>query len=94
MTGRITSERWPDEPEYALAVPSFRVVVFGDSKNISKLLKLNDGRIWIINSEDNLHYFHNVVEYVMPDMQEELIEQIDMLNGKKAVQQFEMETDL
>lgn len=78
----------------ALAVPSFRVVVFGDSKNISKLLKLNDGRIWIINSEDNLHYFHNVVEYVMPDMQEELIEQIDMLNGKKAVQQFEMETDL
>ena len=38
----------------ALAVPSFRVVVFGDSNNISKLLKLNDGRIWIINSKDNL----------------------------------------
>lgn len=29
----------------------------------------------------------------MPDMQEELIEKIDMLDGKKAVQKFEMETD-
>jgi len=77
----------------ALAVPSFRVVVFGNSDNINKLKALNDSRIWIIHSEDKLHYFKSVVENLMPEMQDELLEKLSMLDGATAIRKFEMRED-
>jgi len=74
----------------ALAVPSFRVIVFGKSDNINKLKTLNDNRIWIIHSDDKLHYFKNVVEKLMPEMQDELLEKLSMLDGATAIRKFEM----
>lgn len=52
----------------ALAIPTFRLVIFGSSNNISKLMELRDTRITIINSEDKIHYFKNIVEQVMPSI--------------------------
>jgi len=77
----------------ALAVPSFRVVVFGNSGNINKLIELNDSRIWVIHSDDKLHYFKNIVEKIMPEMQDEVLEKINMLDGVSAIQKFEMRDD-
>lgn len=73
----------------ALAVPSFRVVVFGNSKNINKLKELNDNRIWVIHSEDKMHYFKNVVHRLMPEIQDELLEDFSMLDGVTAIRRFE-----
>lgn len=77
----------------ALAVPSFRVVVFGNSNNINKLKELNDNRIWLIHSEDHIHYFKNAVEKLMPEMQDELLEKLSMLDGVNAIRKFEMRED-
>ncbi len=40
---------------------------------------MNDSRIIVINSEDKIHYFKNFVEKAMPDVQEDIKEQIEML---------------
>lgn len=60
-----------------LAVPSFNIMVFGQSTNIDKLKSLADDRIIIVNSEDKIHYFKNIVEKVMPrihpDIEESLV---------------------
>jgi len=60
----------------ALAVPTFRLVVFGSSKNINKLNELGDSRIVIINSEDKIYYFENLVDKVFPNASEELVEEM------------------
>lgn len=62
----------------SLAIPSFRLVIFGNSDSIDKLISLNDSRIIVINSEDNIHYFSNIVNKAMPDLQDDIKEQISI----------------
>lgn len=60
-----------------LSMPSFRLIIFGETKlsidgketdsNIFKLLKANDPRIIVVNSDKKIHYFENFVNKVMPD---------------------------
>jgi len=73
----------------SLAIPTFRIVVFGQSDAINKLKKLNDSRIIIINSEDKIHYFKNIVQIVMPDVQQELEEEIKLTPVNRIIKQFE-----
>lgn len=62
-----------------LSIPSFRLVIFGKGPNIEKLINLDDSRITIIHSDDNIHYFKNFVQNVLPsihpDVEEELRQQ-------------------
>ena len=46
----------------SLAIPTFRLVVFGKNDAIAKLTEMDDSRIIVINSEDKIHYFKNFVE--------------------------------
>ncbi len=64
----------------ALTIPTFRLVVLGDTTkgNIQKLLELDDPRIWIIGGEDSnrnekIHYFEYFVNIILPDISEEEI---------------------
>jgi len=57
-----------------LAIPSFRLVVFGKSTNIEKLIELGDTRITIIHSDDEIHYFKNIVEKIMPSIHPDIEE--------------------
>lgn len=61
----------------ALAVPSFKLIVFGSGDNIDKLNVLKDCRIIIINSADKIHYFKNIIENILPPIAEETIEDIE-----------------
>ena len=61
----------------SLAIPTFKLIVFGQSEGISKLTERDDSRIIVVNSEDKIHYFENFVEKAMPDIQEDVKEQID-----------------
>ena len=64
----------------ALTIPTFRLIVFGDSTkgNIEKLLELDDPRIWIIGGKDDsgetIHYFEYFISKILPDISEEKIE--------------------
>ncbi|EHU3551949.1 SIR2 family protein [Listeria monocytogenes] len=60
-----------------LSIPSFRLIILGDTKyknnadkeidtNIGKIRNMDDSRITVINSEDKIHYFNNFVEKLMP----------------------------
>lgn len=52
----------------ALSLYDFRLVVFGKSPFIDKLKEIGDNRIWIINSENKIHYFNNFVEFALPPL--------------------------
>lgn len=69
----------------ALSVYDFRLVIFGDSDMIRKLHEIGDNRIWIINSEDNIHYFNNFVERVLPTQDEEQREEIEIKKSLKKL---------
>lgn len=56
----------------SLAIPTFKLVVFGKSEAISKLIEMGDTRIVVINSDDKIHYFKNFVERAMPNIQEDI----------------------
>ncbi len=63
----------------ALTIPNFRLIIFQNSEreNIQQLIKLNDPRIWIIGGEDGdkkVHYFDYVVNDLLPDIDQEKIE--------------------
>ena len=73
----------------ALAVPSFRLVVFGQSRNIDKLIALNDSRITVINSEDKIHYFKNIVELVLPTIHPDVVEEFQMQPSNELIRKFE-----
>lgn len=73
----------------SLAIPTFRLVVFGKSLAIDKLINMNDSRIIVIHSEDKIHYFNNIVQKAMPDMQEDLKEQISIPTVTKIIEAFE-----
>ena len=63
----------------ALTIPNFRLIIFQDSErdSIKKLIELNDPRIWVIGGEDKdkkVHYFNYVVNDLLPDIDQEKIE--------------------
>ena len=63
----------------ALTIPNFRLIIFQDSKrdNIKQLIELNDPRIWVIGGEHEgkkVHYFNYVVSDLLPDIDQEKIE--------------------
>ncbi len=65
----------------ALTLPTFRLVIFQDEtrEKIIQLKELNDPRIWIIGgtdeiTEEKIHYFNYVVNRILPDIDEEKIE--------------------
>ena len=62
----------------SLAIPTFKLVIFGQSDAISRLIEMDDSRIIVINSQDKIHYFKNFVEKAMPDVQADVKEQIDL----------------
>lgn len=74
-----------------LAVPSFRLVVFGKSANIDKLIALNDSRITVINSDDKIHYFKNIVESVLPAIHPDVIEESQIQPANELIKKFKME---
>ncbi|EKD56527.1 MAG: hypothetical protein ACD_58C00158G0002 [uncultured bacterium] len=65
----------------ALTIPTFRLVVFQDEtkEKIKQLKDLNDPRIWIIGGEDSggskVYYFDYIVKNILPDIDEEKIEE-------------------
>lgn len=59
----------------SLSNPNFRLIVFGQSEEIERIKSMNDRRIWIINSDQNLHYFKNIVEKVLPPIKDTLLEE-------------------
>ena len=77
----------------ALAVPSFRLVVFGKSASIDKLIALNDSRITVINSEDKVHYFKNIVESVLPAIHPDMVEESQMQPSNELIKKFETEAE-
>lgn len=75
----------------ALAVPSFQLVVFGKGASIDKLIALNDSRITVINSDDKVHYFKNIVESVLPAIHPDVIEESQMQPTNELIKKFEAE---
>ena len=75
----------------ALAIPTFRLVVFGESENINRLIAMNDSRIVVINSEDKIHYFNNFVSRAMPDIQDDMKEKLSVPTVAKIIEAFEGE---
>lgn len=55
----------------ALSVYDFRVVIFGESSMINRLREIGDNRIWIINSQDKIHFFNNLVSKALPSLDDE-----------------------
>lgn len=74
-----------------LSVPSFRLVVFGKSTNINKLIELDDSRIIVINSDDKIHYFKNFVEKALPDVHPDVMEAMELRPASQVIKQFESE---
>lgn len=72
-----------------LAVPSFRLVVFGEGENISKLTKLGDSRITVINSSDKIHYFKNFVEKALPPIHPDTEEELQLRPASEIIGKFE-----
>lgn len=72
----------------SLSNPSFKLIVLGKSKNIDRLISLNDKRIMIINSEDKIHYFANFVNNLLPDFDEKTTEKKDLQSGISAIKKF------
>lgn len=73
----------------SLAIPTFKLVVFGQSDAITKLTEMDDSRIIVINSEDKIHYFNNFVEKAMPDVQPDVKEQMDLPIVSDLIKVFE-----
>lgn len=74
----------------SLAISTFKLVIFGQSEAISRLIEMDDSRIIVINSQDNIHYFKNFVEKAMPDVQENVKEQIDLPTVTEMIKAFEV----
>lgn len=72
-----------------LAVPSFRLVVFGSGDNITKLTKLGDSRITVYNSEDRIHYFKNFVEKALPPIHPDVDEELKLRPVSASIAEFE-----
>ena len=75
----------------SLAIPTFRLVVFGKNDAIAKLTEMDDSRIIVINSEDKIHYFKNFVEKAMPDVQADIKEHMELPLVSELIKVFEGE---
>lgn len=73
----------------ALAIPTFKLIVLGQSDVINKLIELDDKRVIVINSDDKIHYFNNFVNKAMPEIQESIKETVDMPTVAKIIKAFE-----
>ena len=73
----------------SLAIPTFKLVIFGQSDAILRLTEMDDSRIIVINSQDKIHYFKNFVEKAMPDVQAYVKEQIDLPFITELIKTFE-----
>lgn len=71
-----------------LAVPSFRMIIFGESESITKLAKIEDSRITIINSADKIHYFKNIVEKVLPSVHPDIEEKMQIQPVNQLIEDF------
>lgn len=69
-----------------LSVPSFRLVILGSGENIQKLISVNDSRIWIINSNDKIHYYDNFVKKLLPDMQDDIKEHVELKEKFRVIE--------
>lgn len=72
-----------------LSVPTFRLVVFGKSQNIQKLIDLGDSRITVFNSEDKIHYFKNFVNDALPSIHPDIEEKLQQFPVNQLIKQFE-----
>lgn len=72
----------------ALAVPSFKLIVFGQSESINRLTKIGDSRITVINSPDHIHYFDNVVRTVLPHPSPEVLEKTQQKSYETIIKSF------
>lgn len=72
-----------------LAVPTFNLVVFGESENINRLAALHDSRITIINSGDKIHYFNNIVNKVLPEIHPDIKEKLELKSTETTIKSFE-----
>lgn len=76
-----------------LAIPTFRLVVFGDSININKLTEMSDTRITVINSDDKIHYFKNIVDKVLPSIHPDIEEEIQTKPINQLIDAFKSEAN-
>lgn len=76
----------------ALAIPTFKLIVLGQSEAINKLIELDDKRVIVINSDDKIYYFNNFVNKAMPEIQEGIKETVDMPTVAKIIKAFEGES--
>lgn len=72
----------------SLSNPTFKLIVLGSSDNIDKLIKMNDKRIIVINSDDKIHYFNNFINSLLPDLDENAQEEINLQTGIAAIKKF------
>lgn len=72
----------------ALAVPSFKLIVFGESDNINRLIEIGDSRIIVVNSVDKIHYFGKFVETVLPHPSPEVLEQAQQKSFEAKIKSF------
>ncbi len=72
----------------SLTNPTFKLIVLGKSDNILKLTRLNDKRIMVIFSKDNIHYFNNFVEKIMPDIDEGILKELQLKDGLAAIKEY------
>jgi len=76
----------------ALAIPTFRLVIFGESPYITKIKDMGDTRITIINSPDKIHYFINMVNNVMPSVHPDMEETLNMEPVEKMLGSIKEDT--
>lgn len=75
-----------------LAIPSFRLVVFGYSSKIQELIDLGDSRITVIyseNQDEKIHYFENFVKKALPDIHPDVAENMQFRSVDTMIKQFE-----
>lgn len=72
----------------SLSNPSFKLIVLGSGDNIQKLIEMNDKRIIVINSDDKIHYFNNFINNLLPDLDENTQEELNLQNGITAIKNF------
>jgi hypothetical protein len=73
----------------ALAVTSFHLVVFGLGDGIDRLIKIGDPRISVINSDDKIHYFNNIIEQVLPNVHPDVSEKLKTHSTNQLISETE-----
>lgn len=76
-----------------LAIPSFKLIIFGDSDNIKLLRSFDDPRIINIYSDEKIHYFNNFVDLILPEPQEEVEQYPKMVDIASAIAHNQKNTD-